>query len=146
MNELANELGRYYAVWQEFNYVYAEWAKERGMSVNSLLVICAIDSGDRTQKMISQRWMIPKQTVNMVFKDLEGRGLVAQSRSDDDRRSKVIEFTDEGRKYADEIVSELREKELAVLRKFGIDRMKRLNDDLECFVRLFGNGATDGEK
>ena len=31
------ELNKYYAVWQEYNYVYEEWAKAHGLSVNSLL-------------------------------------------------------------------------------------------------------------
>ena len=41
------EVNKYYAVWQECNYVYEEWAKAHGLSVNSLLVLCAIhDGGD----------------------------------------------------------------------------------------------------
>ncbi len=58
--------------------VYEEWAKAHGLSVNSLLVLCAINDGgdDCTQKKISQRWLIPKQTIHMVFKDFERRGFV----------------------------------------------------------------------
>lgn len=34
------QLNKYYAVWQEYNYVYEEWAKAHGLSVNSLFSIC----------------------------------------------------------------------------------------------------------
>ena len=82
------QLNKYYAVWQEYNYVYEEWAKAHGLSVNSLLVLCAVHDGREgcTQKKISQRWLIPKQTVNMVFKDFERRGLVWLSPMPEDKR------------------------------------------------------------
>ena len=72
------QLNKYYAVWQEYNYVYEEWAKAHGLSVNSLLVLCAIYDGEDgcMQKKISQRWLIPKQTINMVFKDFAFKGFV----------------------------------------------------------------------
>ncbi len=75
---LMEQLNKYYDVWLEYNYVYAEWAKAHGLSVNSLLVLCAIHDGGEgcTQKKISQRWLIPKQTVNMVFRDFEHKGFV----------------------------------------------------------------------
>ena len=58
-----DELHRYYAVWQEFNFVYEEWAKAHSLSVNSLFVLSTIYEGgeDCTQKKISQKWLIPKQ-------------------------------------------------------------------------------------
>ena len=75
---LMEELNRYYAVWQETNYVYTEWAKAHGISVSCLLALTAIDEGgeDCTQKKISQRWLIPKHTVNMILKDFERQKFV----------------------------------------------------------------------
>ncbi len=48
-------LHNYYAVWQECNYVYGEWAKAHGLSINSLFVLSAIHEGGEscTQKKIS---------------------------------------------------------------------------------------------
>ena len=38
------ELNKYYAVWQEYNYVYEEWAKAHGLSVTkslkTILIVC----------------------------------------------------------------------------------------------------------
>ena len=45
---LMEELNRYYAVWQETNYVYTEWAKAHGISVSCLPALTAIDEAART--------------------------------------------------------------------------------------------------
>ncbi len=133
------QLNRYYAVWQEYNYVYEEWAKAHGLSVNSLLVLSAIYEGgeDCTQKKISERWLIPKQTINMVLKDYEGKGYVELLPMQKDKRNKVIQFTKSGREYADKIISKLREAELFVIEEMGIKRMEQLNDSAALFVELF---------
>ena len=98
---LIEELNRYYTVWQETNYVYTEWAKIHGISVSCLLTLTAIDEGgeDCAQKKISQRWLIPKQTVNMILKDFENKKLVELFPMQGDKRNKRIQFTAAGREY-----------------------------------------------
>ena len=122
---LIEELSHYYAVWQETNYMYAEWAKAHGISVSCLLTLTAIDEGseDCTQKKISQRWLIPKQTI--VGKHASEVG------------NKRIQFTAAGREYADTILSELRKVELFVIQKMGIERMHRFSEDGALFIKLF---------
>lgn len=142
-NAFMEQLNKYYAVWQEYNYVYEEWAKAHGLSVNSLLVLCAIHDGgdDCTQKKISQRWLIPKQTINMVFKDFERRGFVKLFPLPEDKRNKVIRFTKAGKEYADSIISELRKVELFAVEEVGIERMKQLNENMALFVELFSKAG-----
>ena len=138
-NAFMEQLNKYYVVWQEYNYVYEEWAKAHGLSVNSLLVLCAIHDGgdDCTQKKIGQRWLIPKQTINMVFKDFERKGFVKLFPLPEDKRNKQIQFTAAGKEYADSILPELRKIELAVIEKMGIERIRRLNEESELFIKLF---------
>lgn len=140
---LMEQLDKYYAVWHKYNYVYEEWAKTHGLSVNSLLVLCAIHDGedDCTQKKISQKWLIPKQTVNMVFKDFERKGFVELFPMPKDKRNKIIRFTKEGKKYADTIISELRKVELFVIEEIGIERMQQLNESMALFVELFNKAG-----
>lgn len=150
--DFMEQLNRYYSVWQEYNYVYEEWAKSHGMSVNSLLVLSAIHEGgnDCTQKKISQRWMIPKQTINMILKEFERKGLVELLPMQEDKRNKLIQFTSAGDEYADGIISRLRKAELYVIEEMGIERMKLLNDNMALFVELFskagGNGNNEKDK
>lgn len=134
------QINRYYSVWQEFNYVYEEWAKAQGVSVNSLLVLSAVYERmeDCTQKKISQRWRIPKQTVNAVLKDFERKGYVELLPMKEDERNKLIRFTSKGKEYADVIISKLRKVELFVSEKMGTWRMEQLNENITMFVVLFG--------
>ncbi len=137
--DFKEQLNRYYSVWQEYNYVYEEWAKAHGMSVNSLLALSAIHEGgnDCTQRKISQRWMIPKQTINMILKEFERKGLVELLPMKEDKRNKLIQFTPAGYEYADGIISKLRKAELYVIEEMGIERMKLLNENMALFVNLF---------
>ena len=141
--DFMEQLNKYYAIWQEYNYMYEEWAKAHGLSVNSLLVLCAIHDGgdDCTQKKISQKWMIPKQTINMVFKDFEHRGFVKLFPMSEDKRKKVIRFTKIGKEYADAIISELRKVELFTIEEIGIERMKQLNENMDLFVKIFSKAG-----
>ena len=149
---LIEELNRYYSIWQETNYVYAQWAKEHGISVSCLLALTAIDEGggNCTQKEICQRWLIPKQTVNMILKDFENKKFVELLPMQGDKRNKRIQFTAAGREYADTILPELHEAELFVIQKVGIERMRMLNEYSALFIKLFqeagGNNNHDTKK
>ena len=141
------QVNQYYTVWQEYNSVYEEWAKAHGLSVNSLLVLSALHDGmeECTQKKISQKWRIPKQTINVVLKDMERRELVQMFPMQEDRRNKLIRFTESGKEYADTIISKLRKVELFVVEGMKIERMKERNEDTALFVKLFGKAGGRNE-
>lgn len=135
------ELDRHYSLWQEYNYVYSEWAKNRGLSINSLLVLYALYYTNEcyTQKKLSQRWLIPKQTVNKVLKEFQIQGLVKLQQQKEDRRNKAILLTDSGRKYAEPIILELRTLELSTMKNLGIEKMQILNDIMSSYIEIFRN-------
>ncbi|MBO5073654.1 MAG: MarR family transcriptional regulator [Eubacterium sp.] len=62
------------------------------------MVLSAIHEGgnDCTQRKISQRWMIPKQTINMILKEFERKGLVELLPMQEDKRNKLIRLTPAG--------------------------------------------------
>ncbi len=142
------QINKYYSVWQEFNYVYEDWAKAHGVSVNSLLVLSAIHEGmeDCTQKKISLRWRIPKQTVNAVLKDYERKGFVKLLPMPEDERNKLIHFTAKGKEYADAIISKLRKVELFVSEEMGTGRMEQLNENMTMFVTFFSEAGGKNEE
>nr|WP_260337754.1 helix-turn-helix domain-containing protein [Pasteurella testudinis] len=139
---LASELDRYYSLWRESNHLYEEWSKLQGLSFNSVMVLYFIRENTEhcTQKMISQKWLIPKQTVNMILKDLEKRGFILLVPLPSDKRNKHIQFTRAGEEYAESIVSELRKKELFAMERIGIERIKAFNDCLAQYIALFNSG------
>ena len=81
---IQRELQRYYSLWKDGNAMYEEWAKAHGLSSNGVLVLYSLhnDNGECTQKSISQKWYIPKQTVNTKLKDLQTK------MRDDDQKKK----------------------------------------------------------
>ena len=142
-NEILRERQRYYALWKESNVVYEEWAKSHGMSANSLLILEALYDGICTQKEISQKWCIPKQTINTILKDLEAQGYLELAAMAQDKRNKQIELTSKGKLFVDRIITQVQEKELYVIRQMGLERMKSMNDDLELFISLFRAGGVN---
>ncbi|MCH1983991.1 MarR family transcriptional regulator [Ruminococcus sp. OA3] len=139
---LMEQLSRYYTSWREANFVYEEWSKAHGLSFNSVMVLYSLyeEEGICTQKIISQKWVIPKQTVNMILKDFEKRRLIELVPMPSDKRNKLIKPTPAGKEYANKIISELRHLELFVIKTMGADRMKRMSDDLTLFTDLFRKG------
>lgn len=99
--------------------LYGEWARRHGMSYNMFMVLYALDmAGQCTQKQISESWMIPKQTVNTVIKDLERRGYLCFA-AGQGQREKLVCFTEAGRAFAKETLEEMYQMEDRVLERMG---------------------------
>ena len=139
------ELQRYYASWKNGSALYEEWSKEHGLSSNGVYVLYAFYEGDGTctQKMISKNWCIPKQTVNTILKDFQRKGYVEMVSMPEDKRNKLVRLTETGKILADDIIGKLQKKEIYVIEKMGLDNIKNMNDNIELFVRLFGEGGLD---
>ena len=61
--------------------LYGEWAKAHGMSYNTVMTLYALaQARGCTQKQIAEEWLIPKQTVNTIVKELERQGFRVQLR------------------------------------------------------------------
>ena len=136
------QLRIFYEVWRGCNDVYEEYAKMYGLTSNALFTLHSIydHPQDCTQKLISQECFIPKQTVNMLLKDLEKRNLIRLVPMPADKRSKIIRLTAEGKRYIEEVIPELYKLELSVIDQMGIKHMKKLNDEFGLFVDLFREG------
>lgn len=141
--EMQFQLKRFYSLWKDCTAAYEEWSKEQGLSSNGVLFLYSFFEGDGvcTQKSISQRWCIPKQTVNTILKDFSKNGYVEMVSAPDDKRNKLIRLTESGKAYAENIIEKLREKELHVMKEMGLENMISLNNNTELFIRLFREGG-----
>ncbi len=137
------QLQRFYALWKEGNAMYEEWAKKRGLSSNSVLVLYSLYElkENCTQKSISQKWSIPKQTINTILKEFSANGYIELLTDKEDKRNKLITLTPKGRTYAGEIIEALHKRELFAMNQMGLDNVTRMNDDTELFINLFRNGG-----
>lgn len=95
------------------------WAKRHGMSCNTMMTLYALGQSRKcTQKQIADEWLIPKQTVNTVIKELERLGYISFEPLPGSKQ-KVVCLTESGRAYADSCLHELYEIESSALRSLG---------------------------
>lgn len=99
--------------------LYRIWAKRHGMSYNTMMTLYALGQSRKcTQKQIADEWLIPKQTVNTVIKELERLGYISFEPLPGSKQ-KVVCLTESGRAYADSCLHELYEMEARALRSLG---------------------------
>lgn len=145
---LQEEVNRYYQIWREASRAYEDWARKRGTTYNSVLVLMTLlENGEScTQKMICDYWQLPKQTVNAILKGLETRGYVHLTPSETDKRSKRISLTSAGSAYAEEITGEMRCLDIRAAESLGAEELTRLNDALASYLAYFKEAEASGRE
>ena len=87
---------------------YDEFAKKSNVSSALLWVLYALNDGKpHTQIEISNDWELPKTTVNTVIKELQKDGYVELVPIKGKRREMSIVLTECGKKFADNVLSDL---------------------------------------
>lgn len=128
MDHLRQLSARYNAVWMETSQLYETWARRRGLSFYELAVF---------QKDICRRFTIPKQTVHAIIKTLADKGWLELEVSEQDRRSRKLCLTAEGREQAAQIVQSLQEHEARVWLRLEVDRAEQLIEYTALYNRYF---------
>ena len=123
--------------WCRGTELYGIWAKRHGMSYNQIMVLYALNEQEpTTQKQIAENWLIPKQTVNTIVKELEKKDYV-QFSDENSKRNREICFTEVGKKFADQMLKELYEIEERTLESLGKDRIQLFVELNELFTENF---------
>ena len=107
---------------------YNEYAKSVGLTYASLEVLGIIwEENNCTQKTITQKTCLPKQTVNAIIKIFNNNEIIERLvESSSDKRNKIIVLTEKGKKYADDIMSKVREVEYKALDSLGEKKCEEL--------------------
>ena len=112
--------------------IYAAIAKKIGVSFHTLMVLYALDQDQgSTQSKISKTWLIPKQTLNTVIKDLQSKGYV-KLETGRNQKEKLVYFTPIGKKFANETLFDVYALEDKAIEKIGKERfleMVQVNKD-----------------
>lgn len=120
------------------NYVYEEYAKKAGLSYTTLYIMMMIDRiRDCTQKAIAEVTLLPKQTINSVITNLYDKGCVELTELKEDRRAKVISYTDEGRKYIGAILKKISKAEQAAMDSLPEEQKQGLIDLTKMYADRF---------
>ena len=79
-DSIHDTLSAYYDFWFSCNALYEKWAKRQGITVNTLFVIYTVDAYPErcNQRLICEKLMLPKQTVNTILEALTKKGIVEE--------------------------------------------------------------------
>ena len=125
INDLVNE----YCRLRDRQYaVYHSCAKKNGLSTNELFVLDILwfDKNGTTQKEICERLSANKQTVASIVSKFYSKGYIEYFEVTKDRRNKLIKFTENGLKYAKQIIPPAANAENFAMANLGIENIKQL--------------------
>lgn len=114
---------------------YDEFARKSNVSSALLWVLYALNDGNsHTQIEISKDWELPKTTVNTIIKEIQKDGYVELIPIRGKRREMEIVLTESGKKFADNVLSDLYKKEAEVYKMLNSEE-KKIVDILEKLVK-----------
>ena len=94
--------------WQEMNMIYEDYARSVDIPYTTLYILSYIARNEGcTQKAICEKTFLPKQTVNSVITGFYKKGWVTVVEDKNDRRTKLISLTEEGRAYAQKVIPQI---------------------------------------
>lgn len=126
------------------NELYSDWAKQHGMSYNTMMTLYALSRTQGvTQKQITVDWLIPKQTVNTVVKELERQGHVRFS-AGKDQKEKLVSFTAQGKQAAQDCLRDLYALEERVMESLGPELRQALVESNRAFTEAFAREVRHG--
>lgn len=103
------DIKKYYDLWFNFNNIYERWAKAHGLTVNTLFVFYTINENEGicTQQFISEKLLLPKQTINSILQTIQKNGYIQMTADENDKRNKLISLTHYGKQYIEKLLGEL---------------------------------------
>ena len=117
----------------EITEFYSEYAKSVSLTFSSFKVLGILwKENNCTQSVIIKKSFLPKQTVNTIIRSFINQNIIEElTEMETDKRNKIIKFTQEGKKYADEIMSTVEEVECRALDKLGENKTNLLVQIIE---------------
>ncbi len=126
------------------NGLYYQWCQVNGRNEYFVRILCALYyEPELTQKELSDKYLVPRQTVNNAVQFLKREGYITLSQDAKDKRWKRMRFTGEGLSYARKELAPMLSLESYVLNRFGADRFGRLADLLFAYGDLVEEGMRE---
>ena len=114
---------------------FSEYAASVGLTFAAFKVLGIIYKRKTcTQKDIIQLTYLPKQTVNAIINNFSKQGIIQEPfEAENDKRNKVITFTEKGQVYAEEIIGKIRSATFRALDNIGEKNRNSLIESLTKF-------------
>lgn len=119
--KIIKQIDSYYDSWFEINSIYHAWAKTHGIEDTTLFVLYVIKNTVPycTQSQICNKLFLPKQTISQTLSKLEKDGYILKEINVEDRRNKIIKFTEKGSHFARSVLEELKLAEIEAFNRIS---------------------------
>jgi DNA-binding MarR family transcriptional regulator len=137
-NEIIEQISIYYKSWFKINNIYHAWSRKHGIQDTVLFVLYVINETPPycTQNEICDKLILPKQTVSLILSDLEKKEYILRKLNPQDRRNKIVMFTEQGSKYAKDILEELKEVEVEAFSSISQDQRRAMIENFSLLSDL----------
>ena len=118
--------------------IYEDYARKSGISYNSLYILSSIQQTENcTQKLICEKTLLPKQTVNNVVTAFYKSGYVELLELPENRRIKTIHLTPKGEQYANALIPHICEADRKAMGTLTEEQQDMLIRLMDMFVSAF---------
>lgn len=125
--------------------LYRTWAKKHQLNYNALVILYTLnDYKECTQKQICDWWALPKQTVHGILSDFEKKGYITITANTENKRERLIAFTESGKIFASSILDKLHQMEESAMHKLGEEKRKQLIESNTKYYELLKGEIENG--
>ena len=138
---MLNEMAKYFCdIRQHLETIYDDYARTVGISDTTLFVLYLIRQYEEcTQKIICEKTMLPKQTVNNVIKKLIEQGHVRLEPLRTNQKTKKIVFTESGKQYAKPLLEHIQIAESEAMNQFSKSQQEEFIKLMKMYDQAFQN-------
>lgn len=138
MNEIDEQVRIFCDCWQEMNMIYEDYASSVDIPYTTLYILSYIARNDGcTQKAICEKTFLPKQTVNTVITGFYKKGWVTLVEDKNDRRTKLISLTAEGKSYAEKVIPQISSAEREAMGSLTEEQRGALLEGMRNYGKAF---------
>lgn len=128
----------FHSVWAQGTALYGKWASLHGISYTELSILYALSyMGSATQKTICDLYGLPKQTVHNAISDFGKKGYLKFEINQNDKRKKIISFTELGDEYCQSKLSPLFQIEEYICTNIDQTKFIQATETRKLFNTLF---------
>ena len=136
--ELDEKIRAFCGAWQSLSVIYEDYARKSGISYNSLYILNAIQQNENcTQKLICEKTLLPKQTVNNVISAFYKSGYIELLELPENRRIKTIHLTEKGTEYADTLIPHIHQADQRAMQTLTEEQQDTLLRLIGTYVSAF---------
>lgn len=136
--ELDEKVRAFCGAWQSLSVIYEDYARKSGISYNSLYILNAIEQTENcTQKLICEKTLLPKQTVNNVISAFYKSGYIELLELPENRRIKTIHLTEKGMEYADTLIPHIHQADQRAMQTLTEEQQDTLLRLIGIYVSAF---------